>query len=142
MAHQVRRTLGSVVRGVLQQRFGPAFTAPVRVVLHAWNQGPEPDQADWQWLGAESAAAALAESGPDEALCRIWESLRGDGLDGRLAAVRATGHPGAEKLARAVAGFVASGDSPIEYPSEEDPQEPGPFGLTEVNRKLAKLGGG
>jgi len=238
-------------------------------VLHSWNQGPEPDQADWQWLGAESAAAALEESGPDEALCRIWESVRGDGLDGRLAAVRATGHPGAEKLARAVAGFIASGaprsidqgvqlkvtlkysrppiwrsvqlpviaslgdlhrviqvlfgwdgdhlhaftvggrkysdpffeleltadedemrvrdafppggrkvgyeydfgagwiheitrqkairpdpeqvypvcvafsgDSPVEYPSEEDPQEPEPFGLTEVNRKLAKLGGG
>jgi hypothetical protein len=32
------------------------------------------------------------------------------------------------------------GDSPVEYPSEEDPQEPGPFSLTEVNRKLAKLG--
>ena len=26
------------------------------------------------------------------------------------------------------------------YPSEENPQEPEPFNLTEVNRKLAKLG--
>ncbi|MGH3234129.1 MAG: IS1096 element passenger TnpR family protein [Streptosporangiaceae bacterium] len=247
----------------------PCVGPHARAVLHAWDQGPEPDQADWQWLGAESAAAALEESGPDEALCRIWESVRGDGLDARLAAVRATGHPGAEKLARAVAGFVASGaprsidqgvqlkvtlkysrppiwrsvqlpviasladlhtviqvmfgwdgdhlhaftvggrqysdpsfelelaadedemrvrdafppggkkagyeydfgaswiheitrqkafrldpeqvypvcvafsgDSPIEYPYEEDPQEPEPFGPTEVNRKLAKLGGG
>src|ERR1035437_638473 len=76
---------------------------------HTWNQGAEPDQADGQWLGAESAAAALEESGPDEALCRIWESVRGDELDGRLAAVRATGHPDAAKLARAVAGVVAAG---------------------------------
>lgn len=87
----------------------PCVGPHARAVLHSWDQGPEPDQADWQWLGAESAAAALEERGPDEALCRIWESVRGDGLDGRLAAVRATGHPGAEKLARAVAGFVKSG---------------------------------
>lgn len=247
----------------------PCVGPHARVVLHSWNQGPEPDQADGQWLGTESAAAALEESGPDEALCRIWESVRGDELDGRLAAVRATGHPGAAKLARAVAGFVASGaprsidqgvqlkvtlkyskppiwrsvqlpviaslgdlhrviqvlfgwdgdhlhafavgtrkysdpffeleltadedemrvrdafppggrkvgyeydfgaswiheitrqkairpdpeqvypvcvafsgDSPIEYPSEEDPREPGPFSLADVNRRLAKLGGG
>jgi hypothetical protein len=32
------------------------------------------------------------------------------------------------------------GDSPVEYPSEENPQEPELFSLTEVNRKLAKLG--
>ena len=32
------------------------------------------------------------------------------------------------------------GDSPVEYPSEENPQEPEPFSLTEVNHKLAKLG--
>jgi Plasmid pRiA4b ORF-3-like protein len=32
------------------------------------------------------------------------------------------------------------GDSPVEYPSEENPQESEPFSLTEVNRKLAKLG--
>ncbi len=32
------------------------------------------------------------------------------------------------------------GDSPVEYPSEENPQEPEPFSLTEVNRKLARLG--
>ena len=32
------------------------------------------------------------------------------------------------------------GGSPVEYPSEENPQEPEPFSLAEVNRKLAKLG--
>ena len=32
-----------------------------------------------------------------------------------------------------------SGDSPVEYWSEEDPQEPEPFDLAETNRHLAKL---
>jgi hypothetical protein len=31
------------------------------------------------------------------------------------------------------------GDSPVEYPSEEDPEEPDPFSLTDVNRNLANL---
>jgi len=31
------------------------------------------------------------------------------------------------------------GDSPVEYPSEEDPEEPEPFSLTDVNRMLANL---
>ena len=33
------------------------------------------------------------------------------------------------------------GDSPVEYWNEEDPEEPAPFGLEEVNRRLAALGG-
>ena len=32
------------------------------------------------------------------------------------------------------------GDSPVEYWSEDDPEEPEPFDLAEVNRKLAALG--
>jgi Plasmid pRiA4b ORF-3-like protein len=32
-----------------------------------------------------------------------------------------------------------SGDSPVEYWSEDDPQEPEPFDLTETNRHLASL---
>jgi hypothetical protein len=32
------------------------------------------------------------------------------------------------------------GDSPVGYWSEDDPEEPGPFNLAEVNRKLAALG--
>src|SRR5260221_11556071 len=32
------------------------------------------------------------------------------------------------------------GDSPVEYWSEDDPEEPEPFNLAEVNRKLAALG--
>src|SRR5947208_1431888 len=33
------------------------------------------------------------------------------------------------------------GDSPVEYWCEDDPEEPEPFDLAEVNRKLAALGG-
>ena len=33
-------------------------------------------------------------------------------------------------------------DSPVEYWSEEEPEEPEPFGLKEVNRRLAALGNG
>ena len=237
-----------------------------RYAVYAWDQGPEPDEKDIQWLATESAAAALDARSPDEALCVVWESVRGEDLAGRLAVVRATGHPAAGKLARALTEFTASGvprsidqgvqlkvtlkrvkpaiwrsvrlpviatlgdlhqviqllfgwdgdhlhtfqvgrrtysdpsftledaadedgirlrdacrpgvkvgyeydfgaswqheitaqnafmldpdqshpacvayqgDSPVEYPSEENPQEPEPFSLTEVNRKLTKLG--
>jgi hypothetical protein len=80
-----------------------------RAVLAAWDQGPEPGDADWEWLGVEAAAAALEDKGPDEALSRVWESTPGADLDDRLAAVRATGHPDAAPLALAVAEFAASG---------------------------------
>ena len=33
------------------------------------------------------------------------------------------------------------GDSPVEYWSEDDPEEPELFNLAEVNRQLAALGG-
>jgi hypothetical protein len=36
---------------------------------------------------------------------------------------------------------VYKGDSPVEYWCEGDPEEPAPFDLAEVNRKLAALGG-
>jgi hypothetical protein len=80
-----------------------------RAVLAAWDDGQEPGDADGDWLGVEGAAAALADQGPDEALSRVWESMPGEDLDDRLAAVRATGHPEADALARAVADFAASG---------------------------------
>src|SRR5260370_28084176 len=64
---------------------------------------------DLDWLAAESAAAALGGKGPDEALCVLWESVRGEDLAGRLAVVRGTGHPAAGKLARALTEFIAPG---------------------------------
>jgi hypothetical protein len=269
------RSVAADLVGMLGEYAIPAwreFTAAphvgphARYAVYAWDQGPEPDEKDIQWLGTESAAAALDGKGPDEALCLVWESVRGDDLAGRLAVVRATGHPAAGKLARALTGFTASGvprsidqgvqlkvtlkhvkpaiwrsvrlpviatlgdlhemirilfgwdgdhlhafrtggraysdpffaledtadeddirvrdacrpgvkvgyeydfgagwqheirsqkaftldpdqvypvcvayqgDSPVEYPSEEDPEQPGPFSLTDINRKLAGLG--
>jgi hypothetical protein len=80
-----------------------------RAVLAAWDDGPEPGGAVGDWLGVEGAAAALEDKGPDEALSRVWESMPGADLDACLAAVRATGHPDADALARAVAEFAASG---------------------------------
>jgi len=80
-----------------------------RAVLAAWDDGPEPGDADGDWLGVEGAMAALEDKGPDEALSRVWESMPGADLDACLAAVRATGHPDADALARAVAEFAASG---------------------------------
>ena len=80
-----------------------------RVELAAWADGPEPSDADGNWLGAEGAAAGLEDKGPDEALARVWESMPGTDLDERLAAVRATGHPDAGPLTQAVAEFAASG---------------------------------
>jgi Plasmid pRiA4b ORF-3-like protein len=56
-----------------------------------------------------AAAAALEDNGPDEALSRLWDAIPGEDLDARLAEVRATGHPEAGPLARAVAEFIASG---------------------------------
>jgi Plasmid pRiA4b ORF-3-like protein len=87
----------------------PRVGPHVRAVLAAWGQGTEPSDGDWDWLAVEAAAAALQDKGPDEALTRVWESMPGPGLDTCLAEVRATGHPDAAGLSRAVAEFAASG---------------------------------
>ena len=86
-------------------RVGPHACA----VLAAWGQGPEPTDADWDWLAVEAATAALQDKGADEALSRVWESMPGMDLDTCLAEVRATGHPDAAELSQAVAVFAASG---------------------------------
>jgi len=53
----------------------PHAARHARVFLFSIGQGPEPARADWQWVGAEAAAAALHEAGPDEALCCIWDTI-------------------------------------------------------------------
>ena len=80
-----------------------------RAVLGGWDRGPEPGDADWAWLGVEAAAAALEDTGPDEALSRLWDAMPGEDVDACLAAARATGRPDADPLAQAVADFAASG---------------------------------
>jgi hypothetical protein len=87
----------------------PRVGPHARAVLAAWDQGPEPSDADWDWLAVEAAAAALQDKGPDEALSLVWESMPEADLDTCLAQVRVTGHPDAAELSRAVAEFAASG---------------------------------
>jgi hypothetical protein len=113
--------LRSVAVGVVQRLGEDALSAwreltaaprvgpHARALLAAWDQGPEPTEADWDWLAVEAAAAALQDKGPDEALSRIWESMPGTDLDTCLAGVRATGHPDAAELSQAVTAFAASG---------------------------------
>ncbi len=113
--------LRSVAVGVVQQLGDDALPAwreltaaprvgrHARAALAASDQGPEPSDADWDWLAVEAAAAALQDKGPDEALTRIWESMPGADLDTCLAEVKATGHPDAAALSLAVAEFAASG---------------------------------
>jgi len=67
------------------------------------------DEADRRWLAADWAAAALSDTGPDEALSCVYETVPGSDLGSRLAAVRASGHPDAETLTCALAEFAASG---------------------------------
>jgi hypothetical protein len=92
-----------------EMKSSPHVGPHARAELAAWNQGPEPSDADWEWLAVEAAAAALEDQGPDEALNRVWEGMPGADLDACLSAVRDTGHPDAAALARAVAEFSASG---------------------------------
>lgn len=78
--------------------------------------GPAPGDAEWLWLAVESAALALAEKGPDEAvsvLCDVLpgEQLAADDLDHRLAVVRVSDHPSALPLAQQIADHVASARS-------------------------------
>ena len=103
-----------------------------RYALYAWGQGPEPVERDLQWLATESAAAALDGKGPDEALCVAWESVRAEDLAGRLAVMRVTCQPGSRSGTSTTSGQAGStrspgsvayqGDSPVEYPSEENPR--------------------
>src|SRR5262249_62178591 len=82
-AEQMSPLLRGVAFGVVQ-RLGevalPAWrelTAAPRVgpharsVLAAWDQGPEPTDADWDWLAGEAAAAPLPDQGPDGAGPRV-----------------------------------------------------------------------
>jgi hypothetical protein len=62
------RSVAADLVGMLGEYAIPAwreFTAAphvgphARCAVYAWDQGPEPDEKDIQWLATESAAAAL-----------------------------------------------------------------------------------
>ena len=76
--------------------------------MAAWTTREQPTRGRGD-RSIDGAAAALEDKDPDQALSRVWESMPGADLDDRLAAVRATGRPDANALARAVARFPASG---------------------------------
>ena len=87
----------------------PLLGPAVREMLAFQGAGPEISEADTHWLAVERAAGLLADSGPDEALISLREGPPGANLQELLAAARATGHPDAEEVTRAVAEFAASG---------------------------------
>ena len=94
----------------------PGIGPHAKYALYQMDAGPEPGEAEWLWLAVESAALALAEKGPDEAvsvLCDVLpgEQLAADDLDHRLAVVRVSDHPSAGPLAQQIADHVASAGS-------------------------------
>jgi hypothetical protein len=93
----------------------PGIGPHAKFALYTMEAGPEPDDGEWLWLAVESAAVALANSGPDEAVTVLWEALpddalpeEADDLEHRLAVVRATDHPSALPTAAAIAEYVES----------------------------------
>jgi hypothetical protein len=86
----------------------PGMGPYAKFALFINEAGPEPDQDEWLWLAVESAAVALADKGPDEAVTVLEEALSSDDLEHCLAAARTSDHPSAQSLAAAIADFVAS----------------------------------
>jgi hypothetical protein len=116
------RWIAADVTGLLQEEALPVWREMTAVpgmgphakfTLFTVGAGPEPDEAEWLWMAVESAAVALADKGPDEAVTVLAEilpaeKLAADDLEHRLAAVRVSDHPSALPLVAAIADFVAS----------------------------------
>ena len=91
----------------------PGIGPHARFALYEMEAGPEPSEAEWLWLAVESAARALAESGPDEAITVLWDclpaqQLAADDLDHRVAVARASDHPSAGPLVQTMTDHVAA----------------------------------
>jgi Plasmid pRiA4b ORF-3-like protein len=116
------RWIAADVAGLLQEEALPVWREMTAVpgmgphakfALFTVGAGPEPDEGEWLWLAVESAAVALADEGPDEAVTVLAETLppeklAADDLEHRLAAVRGSDHPSALSLAAAITDFVAA----------------------------------
>ena len=116
------RWIAADVAGLLQEEALPVWREMTAVpgmgphakfALFTVGAGPEPDEGEWLWLAVESAAVALADQGPDEAVTVLAEALpaeklAADDLEHRLAVVRTSDHPSALPLAAAITDFVAS----------------------------------
>ncbi len=90
----------------------PNLAAHARMVLAGWSRPHAPSPEDCAWLAVEYAVAALADSGPDEALSCIDERIAGPDLDSRMREIRRGNHPDTATLAEALTTFVASGTKP------------------------------
>jgi hypothetical protein len=55
----------------------PGMGPHAKFALFTMGAGPEPDDGEWLWLAVESAAVALAERGPDEAVTVLWPCTAG-----------------------------------------------------------------
>lgn len=92
----------------------PSLAPYARLALTDYSrpEPPEPSPEDSAWLAVDYALAALATSGPDEALSCLDERVDGHDLDSRLLALRPGRHPDTVTLATALTTFVASGVKP------------------------------
>jgi hypothetical protein len=91
----------------------PGIGPHASFALYEMESGPEPSDEQWLWLAVESAARALAESGPDEAITVLWDCLpaqrlAADDLDHRVAMARASDHPSTGSLAQAITDHAAA----------------------------------
>ena len=59
--HIAERLGGDALPAWRELAAAPCVGPYARAVLAGWDQGPEPGDADWRWLGVEAAAAALAD---------------------------------------------------------------------------------
>ncbi len=90
----------------------PNLAAHARMALAGWRRPEATSPEDRAWLAVEYAVAALATSGPDEALSCIDERMTGQDLHARMQAIRCGNHPDTAALADALTAFLASGTKP------------------------------
>ncbi|MGH3721881.1 MAG: plasmid pRiA4b ORF-3 family protein [Pseudonocardiaceae bacterium] len=90
----------------------PNLAAHARMAFAGWRPPQASSPEDSAWLAVDYAMAALATSGPDEALSCLGEWIPGQDLDSRMQAIRHTNHPDTAALAEALTTFVASGIKP------------------------------
>ena len=99
-----------------------------RAELAAWDQGPEPGDTDWEWLTSRQCGSATswtpgAKVGYTYDFGAGWENEIT--LEQTIPRDPGQDYPVCVEWRR---------DSPVEYWSEDDPEEPEPrFNLAEVN---------
>jgi hypothetical protein len=114
IATYVVELLGEVALPVWREMVQvPGIGPHASFALYEMGAGPEPSDEQWLWLAVESAARALAESGPDEAITVLWDCfpakhLAADDLDHRVAMARASDHPSAGSLAQTITDHAAA----------------------------------